>query len=452
MFVLVVLHLASLLPLTNGNALPTLALSQRFDLQCGDSLCEKYGLVPYSPAAGPAAALTASNVSVPMQQLAPATSQLSSESSDGMVNFVMVCDSSTSSEVCTRFNSILPTVGDYVSRTLALKAPIRVQATVQDFCKQQLPEGARSCSDILAFARPTSFWSLSGGQDASSVLYPQALVKQLVSRFQGQLSSNDVDMVFNAGSVDQFYFPSESSRIKSNQYDVTYIALHELVHGLGMVSFWGLNAPEDSRVLGDVDRTKLLTPQVSPSGTGYEAQSIGIFDYFLGDRASGNGLNLWRDDIDEINAWLSGSNPQDIQSAERIYQDATRKGEVMFAIPQNLDSDSQTTAGTVQLHTEDGSFITGTSITHVDQTRYTRTEDFLMRPTAPVGVDLKTLMKQFGGPAQPFGRATLRILVTMGYSLKPNVDSFTRKDIGAASTGGMSSLGILTALVIVLIQ
>ena len=246
-------------------------------------------------------------------------------------------------------------------------------------------------------------------------------------------------MTFNARAISKLYFPKSKANIASNQYDFEYIALHELVHGLGMVSFWGTFAPESR---AGSERLSLIVPPVI-SGT--SLQAIGIYDYLLA------GRGLWRDRRADIEAWLATGSPQGLESARQTYQEATTPASTFFVFPRGLSLTaalSTDIVGTLQLHTENGRFIAGTSIVHVDQQKFTSNEDFLMRPSPPLGQDLKSLMQRFKG--RPFGRGLLRVFATMGYSLTPE-STVSMLESGAA-THHVTGVLVVTMLLLLLQQ
>ncbi|PKY60540.1 hypothetical protein RhiirA4_484365, partial [Rhizophagus irregularis] len=73
--------------------------------------------------------------------------------------------------------------------------------------------------------------------DGLSRYYPQSLVKQYQFKKHSEFAPIDIIATFN--SIVNWHFPSDSDiPIQPKQFNMLYIILHELMHGLGFTSNW----------------------------------------------------------------------------------------------------------------------------------------------------------------------------------------------------------------------
>lgn len=167
---------------------------------------------------------------------------------------------------------------------------------------------------------------------------------------------------------------SDSGPIANNKYDLLYVAIHEQIHGLGMVSFW----------------TNVGSGLFAPNGHG-------IYDSFLTTNTSAMDL-------------CSNSDAQDPCHAA-LLTDATQRNGVSF-----VSQYSNLVLFTPSV------FATSSSLVHVDETLYANTQEFLMGAHAPVGMSLRDACSNGGGSHGPFGIGLLGVLKTLGYTLDSNIN------------------------------
>lgn len=96
--------------------------------------------------------------------------------------------------------------------------------------------------------------------------------------------------------------------------------------------------------------------------------------------------------------------PNANQAAARAFQAATTARALQFSFPDG---------SSMLLHSEQGRYLSGTSVVHVNYDEYTGTTEFLMRPYANNGATLESL-----GHGRPFGPMTLKVFQTLGYTIK----------------------------------
>jgi len=333
---------------------------------------------------------------------------------------------------CNKVQRAFNLAGEILTGSLVLKTPITVNATYTDFCK--------SFNDC-----PTNgFLTLGGAAPARTIplkdtdnktrFFPQALVKQMNPPSRPQFSSFDILAMFN--SVANFWFEDDTTPIRQDQSDFTFVILHELVHGLGFTSSW-------DDYINQVPQA--LTPDVTPAGSGSSFQfSEFSFDKFMVLMSTGQRMS---DITAQLNAFSTGAGAQirDInafasafttspqyQIAKNTFNFAITKGAMGF-LPQgetNLNN-------AVLLETSLNPYQQGSSVSHVDFATFSKNSDFLMRFLADKGISLGDAIVQngnFSGGA--VGPKLLKVLESLGYTTQANPNPIRP----AESTSSSSSI------------
>jgi hypothetical protein len=282
--------------------------------------------------------------------------------------------------------------------------PILINATLTSFCELAHPDGSacnaddptrRKLGQAYPYAsHPAKAVNPSDG-DTDIYLYPQALFKQLniVSKGVPDYAEYDITAEFNS-DVNWYFHNQNTDRIDDEQHDFVYVAIHELVHGLGFITSW--------RDLFEDMQLKYLAPRVITATKGSENVIMGwqhmqIFDKYiqmnktgayLKDRGKvimeyGNNNEI----VSQID-WIDGFHKsQSGQLAQEIYDIAT-SGKRVFTV-ESIDKDI-----TTYLHTIKGNFVAGTCIGHLDDDEYTNKPDFLLRPFVRKGEDIDDLIEK----------------------------------------------------------
>ncbi len=243
------------------------------------------------------------------------------------------------------------------------------------------------------------------------------------------MNEADVQVQFNSDAQELYYFdrmvaeragtPAPNGSIGSKQYDMRYIVLHELLHGLGLVTFWDtyLAYSQASTNLPDKDKL-MLPPLLHSDGKIVGIDKVGIYDFYLASNIGGR-LVRWYDTLPSIAEWVKQGLPpsgEGYKLASQLYAAATTPRSTLFLVPNTPLQPSTSLDQYVTIHTEN-KFLTGTSISHIDQTKYRTTEEFLERPYVSQGETMDGWVARNGGPLAPFGRSTVAMLVGMGYQL-----------------------------------
>jgi len=218
------------------------------------------------------------------------------------------------------------------------------------------------------------------------------------------------------------------------------------MHGMGMVSSW--NTPFDGLQAQGTDGAKVLAPILGgddPADVISTSQATTIFDKFISSTKAAypsSSMNTYASLLtSKVNAMASGVQLNqvfdalinDVKTAsalERSFAAATTVKGLQFSFPDGTS---------LLLHTEQGQFLSGTSIVHANYDAYTGTSEFLMRPYANNGSSLKSL-----GGNKPIGPLTLKIFETMGYIMRSTTPSKPRRAYSGKWTMETSDATITT--------
>jgi hypothetical protein len=176
-------------------------------------------------------------------------------------------ESTSGEDTCVKVQKGLLRGAERLENVIHLRVPIRVKINYRSFCEDKGTANGTACSvrnPALGFAAP-SYWQQFTAQEANSLgldenyLYPSALARQYRNLTERDSSESDISASFNSDY--NFWFPTYKDRygdpssqiwgdtqnIKggfykqtdSYSYDFEQIVLHEIIHGLGMLSSWG---------------------------------------------------------------------------------------------------------------------------------------------------------------------------------------------------------------------
>ncbi|RKP14665.1 hypothetical protein BJ684DRAFT_15025 [Piptocephalis cylindrospora] len=396
---------------------------------------------------------TSTTVSAPSTTL---LTMVGSESNLVLVEFTCTPTVTRGKEdVCRKVQKAYESAGRRIGQLLQLTSPIRIQLSYKSFCDTDWGCG----SSTLGQAWAASYWEV-GGSDGldSAFLYPQALLKQ---RGVAGRAMNTYDIIaqFNADQRKRYWFvgDNKNGKPKRGQYEFEYLAIHELMHGLGYTTS-----------LAQRDGRPLVTP-----GTLLDARNITmafrkpyLFDrhiYFPNIHASLSSLVPSLTPLAPYNAsltsdsawWTDYASRPEGRVASLLYTQATAGdgGAVLQIAPNNasvlssqLAQDNITLA---TLYTPSGGFERASTLMHLSGP-LTAPQDYLMLPEAVKGQVLDTKDGLVGGV---FGPTTVRLLSALGYPLlEPviyrdhTVNSGSGPAKNAAWGGVLASLWIVSSI------
>ena len=362
---------------------------------------------------------------------------------------------------CQKARNAFAFVADHISQTVYFVNPIKVDVTLTPFCADPLQPSCSALSRQVGSAAPALLIPLRDW-DGRTRFYPQALARQYNHPIHPQFAPADIIARFATDAPT--WFPEDNTPIQSNQIDFRWVALHEMMHGLGFgISAWRDWArPADPALAqrmtpypvadmsqdishgfqfngqfyetvydsGLVDATHLSTHPTSPPSSATNAYlSPGLANPFFLPRLS--------DTVSYSLDYFLGPrsvNFASIQEFDRALQ-STRAGQIAHALVQKTK-----TSPALAFDPQDGQLpillSTGPSILninptaiigHVDEDFYVKSEEFLMCPVIVAGITLEdqlTHVLQFIHRPQdahihsPYiGPGLRRILCYMGYSL-----------------------------------
>ncbi|KAL7748570.1 hypothetical protein RI367_005981 [Sorochytrium milnesiophthora] len=356
---------------------------------------------------------TAANATAANCASANDTASANNATTSSMFQFTFQCNLGDQT-MCDKAQRAFESAGARLSRVLDLTQPVQVLAKFNSFCKM-----GKCADNTLGRAGAASFWTMPGaGAFDNGYLYPQALAKQLSEGQQRPWSQYDIIADFNSDSspnaaADKFWFEGDAP-IVQNQYDFEYVVLHEMMHGLGFISSWGVyfSDPQDS---GSTMPLVTPPPAAVPSSTTGLFAPLLVFDSLIVNLANAS------QSFQNVSAAMSrAAYSSDITSASGsahslaadMYTQATTP--MTFAL--SLDANSNDYA---VIDTREQPFCTGSSLSHLDLELYTDTPDALMRPQAANGKTLAMFdawASEWSGGA--IGPLTVRVLKRMGYKVK----------------------------------
>lgn len=320
--------------------------------------------------------------------------------------------------ICDKAHKSYDIVFDLLSDLLVLKRSIVVDASYSYFCQGDSP--APSCDTAnLGLASSASHWLLTEPGLNPTTAYPQALAKQL-STVEYNWAPADIIAKFNGDKLpngaSRFWFEGDG-KMKQDQYDFTYVVMHEVLHGLGILSYFGTYVPDEQVVI----------PLSTMNENKFATELPFLFDSMVYEK---NGKRNLRDYYNEfkrnsVDGLESYRKSEAYENAKTLYRLSTESG-LEIRLPRmsqrvmhrftnaSIEYSERDDESVIVLHTCEFPFKPATSISHLDQATYDNTEEFLMRPTATRGKTLKSLTKKDGFPV---GKKTIRLLSAMGYEI-----------------------------------
>ena len=194
------------------------------------------------------------------------------------------------------------------------------------------------------------------------------------------------------------------------------------MHGMGFVSSWSMPFDGYASTRGGTPGSAMLAPIAVPDDPNVPVPTplaTTIFDKYISTTSAVHQpafFNSYTSSIyNAVHALPAGAttgsfykatlmDPKANQAAARAFEAATTARALQFSFPDGTS---------MLLHTEEGRYLPGTSLVHVNYEEYSGTTEFLMRPYANNGATLESL-----GHGRPLGPMTLKIFQTLGYTIR----------------------------------
>nr|CAG8608143.1 10056_t:CDS:2 [Entrophospora candida] len=290
-------------------------------------------------------------------------------------------------------------------------------------------------SDVIKFSEPitpTRSIGLKGG-DGVVRLYPQSLVKQFRLATHPEFLPSDIEAEFN--SDQEYWFEDDVTPINQNQTAFVLLTTHELMHGLGFLSFWRPNfsAENATELVPFPNLIDAPTPPAIIFNGFYES----IFDRFLIVSEGGTALTSFTaelntfatigtqfDSLDDFYAKFKAS-PQYAKATEMLKYSTTPLSLAFLAkgldfktiVPDKTANDSL-----YYLETSIVPYKAGSSGTHVSLYLYEKTSEFIMVYLINPGRGVKDAIKDGGNyVGGAIGPKLKSVFESMGYTTADNL-------------------------------
>jgi hypothetical protein len=366
---------------------------------------------------------------------------LSSKQNVNMFETTLHCTSTE--EICTKVKAAFDSAGEILSSTINFVEKIKVNVTFTPLCEKEKGHCEEDDDEILGSAGPIRFHPMIDDDDIVR-LYPQSLVKQFQYHTHLEYSQYDIGAIFNSDA--KYWFGGEVN-IEKNQFDFLYIILHELIHGLGFGSSW------DQYYVG------LITPPIinNFNGVNINVESNNNDDDYNNNKGKSIKFVEWAFDkyvilmenktkissvTQELNEFfdqkpvdnvkintqrdfeINFHNSKQFNIAKQMFGLAQTPNTIGFLskgkddnnnINNSKEKKDDLNSDVVILETSFNPFRVASSISHIDNSLYSNTEDFLMRPVIMNGVTLQQEIINGGNySGGPIGPKLKQILETLG--------------------------------------
>lgn len=323
------------------------------------------------------------------------------------------CEGSRAS--CRRVTNALLTVGDDLSRLLALKHPLLVRVQLMSTYQSRRDGGTEL---RLASGASTREIVLCDDDDIAR-LYPQAAVKQWDLPVPPDFLQQDVHLMLNM----QAPFAFRSDQMTPDRYDLRYVVLHELLHGLGFTSAWRVyNSNGASHGAGPRVTPRWFIERLPNDDVVMRGLFENEYDRFLRHKT----INMWEFGAMEQHEFPSGPHLSEYEMEEAFaHSFAANISSIVGAFCER--------PGTVRMYdpadpsvslfdAETGlhPFRSGSSLSHVSATGADANKtslDFLMRYDLHPGASLASQMAQVEAD-MPVGPGIRRLLTALGYRVR----------------------------------
>ncbi|GAO52175.1 hypothetical protein G7K_6258-t1 [Saitoella complicata NRRL Y-17804] len=368
-------------------------------------------------------------------------------SSANMFNFTTTCGTGADATICSGMESVFQEAGWMISQILEINATINVNATILPFGLGLSSSANKAGSNIqsLGGAAPARTVPLMDA-DNHARFYPQAVVRQFNSSVTQNVEFSEFDITMQINSDEDFWWTNKSASIGEKEYDLLYVTLHELMHGLGFSSAWEdyIHPASPTALTPNI----LLTYPSTTSGDAGDVTFGGFVEYAFdrllqfnqSDTLTGFEYVYATNVTTELNtlfpallnvtyataANLTSAFLDDdaaVGLAEHMLAQATTAYSISFSHPLINSSSSNNTG--MMLETSIAPFSSGSSISHFSDAEYAATRDFLMGYAQVSGVTLQQTMASVGVPDGdaygPFGPGLRIVLAGLGWRVRGGV-------------------------------
>jgi hypothetical protein len=255
--------------------------------------------------------------------------------------------------------------------------------------------------------------------------YPTALTKQLIP--DDEYDGSDIIVEVNS-KYDSVTWYGGNEPIQANQVDFLHNILHELLHGLGIFSYWG-------SVHNNNDMAPFYQVSEENTNTGefkFARFETSIFDKFLVSldndtpilpivsalsNMAGPPGRAYGGVDDFRNKLLDEQHRQGKSYTTDMYKLATTPKKLGF---KQIDAGS--ISEVIVLDTLENPFVFGVNIIHFDHDLYKASPDFIFTPIATRGKTLQENIVAYGNaPGEGIGPLMRSLLKSLGYIFSTSI-------------------------------
>lgn len=408
--------------------------------------------------------------------------------------FEITVDCQATTELCNKANLAMEAATSKIALMLRINTPITIKATIRSFCSGASQTTTCSLADTLGQAASASFFNGKADNQENYYLYPQALVKQLKLNKNLQFSEYDIISEFNVSIVAvfidicsllksdfDFWYPGDAA-IGEKQTSFEFVFAHELTHGLGFDTRWiqwsGIISEAPFDVPSDFLApffTTTADPGVSTENLVVKSwEPLQIYDAFTYQTSTNKNMIDYANQIYSfvpngktviqfIEQFFKSSSPFD--AASQVFDIVSGgTGKLGFRPSSSSIGKNATANGVTQIYnvllSTSSTYLSGTSIAHLDYNTYVGSPDFLMIPAVQDlrGRTLDDIILNNSDPTSYkgiYGPRTLQILGSLGWPtlLNEGVESLDIQDEikinvkSGASTPRMSASYLMASLI-----
>ncbi|KAL2313406.1 hypothetical protein POMI540_3079 [Schizosaccharomyces pombe] len=364
----------------------------------------------------------------------------SKRSTTNMFDFNFSCyfgsDGHSNDTLCQQYIDVADSVGEQFSRVLNLNTPIVIDVTVVGACTGEsvCSQGQGMVAGSIGGEASPSREIPMACSDGLTRYYPQAVVKQLGLSDPPSYADSDITIALNADA--NFYFGSGDMGYEA--VDLAYVLFHEITHGLGFSTGWGvfgyenltdpyMNAllPTVSYVIGELNGETMyafhdVIENAFDRNIFYSIDPNEglptIAEFF---HSVGAAFTLKADSIAGVVAQMNDTTTQFHIQANEAYRKAINPGRLVIYPDAGIDTYSPF----IYLDSSYVPFSSGSSLSHVALHHYDCEPNFLMRAFYTAGATLESYIECAYGSDQadvaygPIGPAMRTVFRRMGYSV-----------------------------------
>ncbi|KAI8384198.1 hypothetical protein BD560DRAFT_385289 [Blakeslea trispora] len=339
----------------------------------------------------------------------------------------LYCDASEAECISVRYT--IDTAVDMMLSTFHFELPLYVNMSYFDFC-QVSATCKQADNHTIALTYPSTSYVMLDPTDDVARLYPQALLKQF-THLDVKPNWAEYDMHIQFNKRIHWHFVDRNRGTQNDKTDLLLNVLHELMHGLGFITSWSSSFYDRLNPLITSDLDPFITPiylaSISQSNLaidsrenqpfwGFAEYPFDKFIHFVDQHNKTrplsqitSTLNRFANSnttfgclIDLANAWYKS---EEYKTASDIYTKAVTGFDVLAIVNDEP---------ILYLETSINPYWSGSSLCHVDHSKYISSSEYLMVYIANTSLNADEFELAF--PEGPIGPNLLKFFSGLGYA------------------------------------